>query len=91
AEQQYSGKKWTDGRSSDHHHLCGSINLPMHFYTTSHQSACLLFSLSNEVNIEEPGTSMVLAASRRRGHNPSTKHQLPHPNHIPVLYFFPTM
>jgi hypothetical protein len=24
----------------------------MHFYTTSHQSACLLFSLSNEVNIE---------------------------------------
>ncbi|XP_076798595.1 uncharacterized protein LOC117716746 [Arvicanthis niloticus] len=42
-------------QGSDHHHLCSSINLPMHFYTTSHQSACLLFSLSNEVNIEEPG------------------------------------
>ncbi|EDM03064.1 rCG62340 [Rattus norvegicus] len=27
----------------------------MHFYATSHQSACLLFSLSNEVNIEGPG------------------------------------
>ncbi|KAI4547307.1 hypothetical protein MG293_003862 [Ovis ammon polii] len=36
-----------------HRHLLASINLPMHFCATSHQSALHLSSLSNEVNIED--------------------------------------